>query len=438
MTSTQPADSHSIIVIGGGAAGMIAAWKAASSGVRVILLEKNAKLGIKLLISGGGKCNITHGGNMENLRQQFRANEARFLKHSFYQFTNADILYHLNQLGVETYERDDGRAFPTSGKAGDVVHALRRLMERAGVEIRLSTPAEEIMHDRAGACGVQTPGELISSRQIILSTGGSSYPKTGTTGDGFTWAQDLGHTIVPLRPALAPIYLDPVPSAEWQGVAIRDCILKAKSKSETIAKWRGDVLFTHQGVSGPAALEISRDAFLSLEENQRVNIHVDVLPDVSEPLLEERIQQEVLANGARILETLVELFVPRRLAPFILASTGITGSKKCHQLQKDERRIIVRTLKDWHVGGVKEIPLERGEVTAGGINLHELDPKTMRSRIVKGLYVCGEVLDIAGPVGGYNLQAAFSTGYVAGETAAADNRNGSTQTLNDNSRQVDS
>ncbi len=425
MTSTHSVDSLPVIVIGGGAAGMIAAWKAASSGARVILLEKNAKLGIKLLISGGGKCNITHGGDMEVLRQQFRTNEARFLKHSFYQFTNADILYHLNQLSVETYERDDGRVFPTSGKAGDVVHALRRLMERAGVEIRLSTSAEEIVQERAGACGVQTPGELLSSRQIILSTGGSSYPKTGTTGDGFTWARNLGHSIVPLRPALAPIYLDPVPSAEWQGVAIRDCILKAKSKGEMIAKWRGDVLFTHQGISGPAALEISRDAYLSLEKNQRVDICIDVSPDVSEAQLEEKIQQEVLRNGARILETLVELFVPRRLAPFILAAADITGSKKCHQLQKDERRTLVRTLKNWHAAGVKEIPLERGEVTAGGVDLHEIDPKTMRSRLVKGLYICGEVLDIAGPVGGYNLQAAFSTGYVAGEAAARERENGS-------------
>ncbi len=434
ITSTHSVDSLPVIVIGGGAAGMIAAWKAASSGARVILLEKNAKLGIKLLISGGGKCNITHGGDIEALRQQFRSNEARFLKHSFYQFTNADLLYHLNQLGVETYERDNGRVFPTSGRAGDVVHALRRLMERVGVEIRLSTAAEEIMHDRAGACGVRTPGEILSSRQIILSTGGSSYPKTGTTGDGFTWARNLGHSIVPLRPALAPMYLDPAPSAEWQGVAIRDCILKAKSKRQTIAKWRGDVLFTHQGVSGPATLEISRDAFLSIEDNQRVGLYVDILPDVSEPQLEERIQQEVLTNGARILETLVELFIPRRLAPFILTTAGITGSKKCHQLQKKERRMLVRTLKDWHVGDVKEIPLERGEVTAGGIDLHEVDPKTMRSRIVKGLYTCGEVLDLAGPVGGYNLQAAFSTGYVAGETAARDNKINPIQTSDDNSR----
>ena len=425
MISTQPANSHPIIVIGGGAAGMIAAWKAASSGAKVILLEKNAKLGIKLLISGGGKCNITHGGEMEDLRSQFKTNEARFLKHSFHQFTNADILSHLNQCGVETYERDDGRVFPRSGKAGDVIHALRRLMERAGVEIRLSTPVEEILQYQSKVCRIRIQTEVISCRWIILATGGSSYPKTGTTGDGFVWARNLGHSIVPLRPALAPLYLDPLPSAEWQGVAIRDCMLKANSNGKTIALWRDDVLFTHQGISGPAALEISREAFLSIENNQRVDIHLDVVPSLSEYELEERIQLEVLTNGGRNIETLVEFFVPQRLAPFMLASAGIAGSKKCHQLQKDERRIIVRTLKNWNVGSIKEIPLERGEVTAGGIELREVDPKTMRSRIAKGLYVCGEVLDVAGPVGGYNLQAAFSTGYVAGETAAKDARSSS-------------
>jgi hypothetical protein len=423
MTSTQSVDSLPVIVIGGGAAGMIAAWRAGTSGVKAILLEKNAKLGIKLLISGGGKCNITHGGTMETLRHQFKTNEARFLKHSFYQFTNADILDHLGQLGVATYARDDGRVFPTSGKAGDVVHALRRMMERAGVEIRVSTPVEEIVRDRAGACGVRTLQELISSRQIILSTGGSSYPKTGTTGDGFVWARNLGHSIVPLRPALAPLYLDPAPPAEWHGVAIRDCVLKANSNSQTIAKWRGDLLFTHQGVSGPAALEVSRDVYPPLEKSLRVDAYVDVTPEESELKLEKHVQQEVLAHGARSIETLVELFVPHRLAPFILDTADIDGSKKRHQLEKDERRTLVQTLKGWNIGRVKEIPLERGEVTAGGIELREVDPKTMRSRTVNGLYICGEVLDISGPVGGYNLQAAFSTGYVAGETAANDWKN---------------
>ncbi|MGA9406905.1 MAG: NAD(P)/FAD-dependent oxidoreductase [Bacteroidota bacterium] len=409
-----------LIVIGGGAAGMIGAWRAGSLGAKVVLLEKNLKPGIKLLISGGGKCNITHGGEVEALCKQFKANESNFLKYSLYRFTNLDILQLLNHLGVETYERDNGRVFPTSGKAGDVVHALRRMMESEGAEIRLATPVEGILKNNDGVCGVRTPSGIISTKHVIIATGGSSYPKTGTSGEGFHWLKNLGHTIVPLRPALAPILLHPTPPAEWQGISIRECILKVKAAGKIAATSRGDLLLTHEGISGPATLEVSRDAYLAFEENSRIDIFVDLAPAESEAELQEHLLAEIAANGGRKAETLVELFVPQRLASFILNSAGVDILKKCHQLKKEERRAIAQTLKNWNIGRVKEIPLERGEVTAGGVDLHEVDPRSMRSRILRGLYICGEALDIAGPIGGYNLQAAFSTGYVAGEAAVED------------------
>ena len=419
-----------LVVIGGGAAGMIAAWRAGSLGAKVILLEKNSKLGIKLLISGGGKCNITHGGKIEELCKQFRSNESKFLKHSLYRFTNRDILSQINQFGVETYERENGRIFPTSGKAGDVVHALRRMMERENVEIRLSTPVREILRDNDGVYGVKVPEGIIQTRHVILATGGASYPRTGTSGDAFPWLEELGHTVVPLRPALAPVLLDPTPPSEWQGVSIRDCILKARASGKIAASARGDILLTHQGISGPATLEVSRDVSLAQGKNLPIDIFVDTVPDESEADLQEHLLAEIVANGGRKAETLVELFVPQRLAIFILKSARVDALKKCHQLKKEERTAIVQTLKNWNIGRVKEIPLERGEVTAGGVDLHEVDPKTMRSRILKGLYICGEALDVAGPIGGYNLQAAFSTGYVAGETAAEDCKGrSSTETL---------
>jgi predicted Rossmann fold flavoprotein len=294
------------------------------------------------------------------------------------------------------------------------------MMERAAVDIRLSSPVEKIVRDESGISGVQTSTSFIPSRHVILATGGSSYPRTGTTGDGFQWGQDLGHTVIPIRSALAPIYLDPVPPPQWQGVPIRNCILKARSAGKTVAEWRGDVLITHQGISGPATLEISRDSYLAWEKNRDVTIYIDSVPEESETQFEKHLQQEIVSNGTRNVETLIELFLPTRLAPFILQAVHIDGSKKCHQLQKEERQAIVRMLKNWNIGRVEKIPLERGEVTAGGIDLHEVDPASMSSRLVKGLFLCGEVLDIAGPIGGYNLQAAFSTGYVAGETAARD------------------
>ncbi|HTY12302.1 MAG TPA: aminoacetone oxidase family FAD-binding enzyme [Bacteroidota bacterium] len=409
-----------VVVIGGGAAGMIAAWRAGALGAAVTLLEKNSRLGIKLLISGGGKCNITHGGEIESVCGQFRRNESIFLKHSMHRFTNHDILSRLRQFGVETYERENGRVFPTSGKAGDVVHALRRMMEKEGVEIQLSHPVEEILCDSVGISGIKTAAGFHQARQVVLATGGASYPKTGTTGEGFRWLKDLGHTIVPLSPALAPILLDPKPPAAWQGVSMRDSILKAKISGKPVASARGDLLFTHEGISGPTALEISREVFGASKGGTIADVFVDAAPDKDEGELENTVLSEITANGARSVETLVELFVPQRLAPFIVISIGVDPGKKCHQLKKEERASVVRALKSWHIGRVKEIPIERGEVTAGGVALHEVDSKTMRSRILKGLYICGEALDVAGPIGGYNLQAAFSTGYVAGETAAED------------------
>ncbi len=407
-----------IIIIGGGAAGMIATWRAGSLGAKVLLLEKNSRLGIKLLISGGGKCNITHGGDMESLRLQFRTNEARFLKHSFHEFTNNDITVLLNERGVATYERENGKLFPVSHKAGDVVHALRRMMESASVEIRLSSAVQEILHDEHGISGVNVNGVVLSSRNVIIAAGGSSYAKTGTTGDGFRWAESLGHTLVPLRPALAPIYLSPPPPAELQGVALRDCVLNAEAQNKIIAHWRGDLLFTHVGISGPAALEVSRDAYVAFESGTEVTLAVDCVPEKSNEQLEKEFLEQAAENGTRQVETIVGQSIPQRLAPYIVRAAGIKTDQKLHQLKKKERQAIANTLKQWRIGTVKEIPLDRGEVTAGGVSLKEVDPRTMRSRIINGLFLCGEVLDIAGPVGGYNLQAAFSTGFVAGEAAA--------------------
>ncbi|HTR81844.1 MAG TPA: NAD(P)/FAD-dependent oxidoreductase [Bacteroidota bacterium] len=413
-----------IVIIGGGAAGMIAAWRAGVAGATVILLEKNSKLGLKLLISGGGKCNITHAGNMKEMGACFRIHESRFLKYSFHEFTNGQLLGQLEHLGVETYVREDGRIFPRSGKAGDVVHALRRLMERSGVEIRLSNPVEEIILEGKEVCAVRTAGELIPTAQVVVATGGLSFPKTGTTGDGFRWLRELGHHIVPPRPALAPVHLSPPPPAEWQGVALRDCAVSCEAEGKKRAGARGDLLLTHRGISGPAALEVSKEAFIAFEQHSSIDIVVDLKPERSHEELDKDIQMEISSNGTRNLDTLIDQFAPRRLVSFILASAKIDGRIKCHQVKREDRRKIIETIKHWKLGTVKEIPLDGGEVTAGGVDLQEVDPKTMRSRIVKGLYVCGEVLDIAGPIGGYNLQAAFSTGYVAGESAGKEAANG--------------
>jgi predicted Rossmann fold flavoprotein len=400
---------------------MIAAWRAASLGAPTILLEKNRRLGLKIHISGGGKCNITHGGDMERLRQAFAPHEARFLRYSFRRFTNDDILSLLTRRGVTVHTRPDGRVFPDSGRADDVVDALEWHLRDAGVRLELGVPVERPMMEHGVLAGVTGGGREWRSGAVIVAVGGSSYPKTGTTGDGFRWARKLGHTLAPIRPALAPIYLAGGRRPDYSGVALRDCVLRVRAEAQggkEISRWRGDLLYTHQGISGPTALGVSRDAALAMETGP-VTLDVDLLPDLPFEAMAEAFTAEAAAGGGRVVQSLLRRWVPERLIPELLARAEVEEGTPLHRLPRKVRNRLIETLKRWDLGRVREVPLERGEVVAGGVSLEEVDPGTMRSRRVPNLFLCGEVLDIAGPVGGYNLQAAFSTGYVAGEAAAA-------------------
>ncbi len=267
-----------VIVVGGGAAGIIAAWRSAGLQAPTLLLEKNERLGIKLHISGGGKCNITHAGLMHDIRMAFEPNEARFLRLPFLRFTNEDVLALLHERGVETYTRPDGRIFPVSGRAEDVVEALAWHAGHAGAEIRCGSVVERLEAAGGKVHGIWMQGRSHRASAVILATGGVSYPKTGTTGEGLRWARELGHSLVPLRAALAPIYLDPAPPADWSGVAVRDCLLRARAGGKVISRWRSDLLFTHKGISGPTALGVSRDVALALEHGP-ATLDADLLPD---------------------------------------------------------------------------------------------------------------------------------------------------------------
>lgn len=423
-----------LVVVGGGAAGMIAAWRAASRGVPTILLEKKNRLGTKILISGGGKCNLTHAGTMEEIRAKFRPNEGRFLRPSFYRFTNEDYLNLLRNQGMDVYTRPDGRIFPVSpADAKDVAAAMETTLREARVKIRLETPVSEILvaggqgsgsRDRE-ITGVQLEnGEVLSTSHLILAVGGSSFPATGCTGDGWRWLAPLGHTIVPLRAALAPLYLDPTPPADWSGVALRDCLLRARAQNadgtpgKERMRWRGDLLWTHKGVSGPTALGVSREIAEAIPAESVVE--VDVIPDVPYDRLTEQLVAHCKAHPRRSVADFVEPLLPNRFVEPLFTSAKVDSATKGAYLGQKERNRLTATLKGWNLGRVRHVPLERGEVVAGGISLEEVDPQTMRSKILSGLYLCGEILDIAGPVGGYNLQAAWSTGYVAGDTAAGD------------------
>jgi predicted Rossmann fold flavoprotein len=430
---------HPIIVIGGGAAGILAAWKAASLGAPVLLLERNRKLGIKLLISGGGKCNITHAGPMEQVRAAFVQREARFLKSALYRFSNDDIVKMIEGRGVKTYTRSNGRVFPVSGDADDVLNALTALLRGVNVDIRLNSRVRAIAASSGTICGVSlhnTNKEILSGH-IVLATGGASYPKTGTTGDGFVWAERLGHTIVPIRPVLAPICVTPPLPHTWQGIALRSGSLMVFADGKKLTSWEDDILFSHEGITGPAALEVSRIAAGAIRTHH-VELRFDFFPGKDFQILDDELGQLVKVHRNRMIATVLESLLPNRIVPAMLSPTGVDPAKRGHGLTKEERRKIVALLKEWRLGNVSNINIERGEVTAGGVSLNEVDPKTMRSRKVSGLYVCGEVLDVAGPVGGYNLQAAFSTGYVAGESAANDWLGCSTTSSVKRSRTVDS
>ena len=406
-----------IIIIGAGGAGLLASSRAAECGTRVLLLERNARPGIKVRISGGGKCNITHAGTMEDVRSAFLPREARFLRPSFHRFTNQDIRARLERQGVPTFAREDGRVFPVSGRAADVVEALARPLHTLGVEIRLNTSVESITADADGITGVQTAVGPIVGRRVILATGGASYAKTGTTGDGFRWAGALGHTIVPIRPALAPIILSPPLPGEWRGIAVRNGSLTVSTQGKPQASQRGDILFTHEGISGPATLAVSRDAAFHLESGP-VDVTFDFFPERDHAALDADLIRLTRSHGARTLQTILAEWLPNRMVPWLLAQAGVRPEVRGLALTRGHRRALVGLLKNWQMGSVASIPLDRGEVSSGGVSLDEVDPQTMHSRKVRGLFLCGEVLDIAGPVGGYNLQAAFSTGFVAGESAA--------------------
>jgi len=408
-----------ILIIGGGGAGITSAWRAARMGAQVTILERNPRIGIKILISGGGKCNITHSGNIDHVLDAFLPAERRFLKPAMYRFSSTDLLALLEGQGLQTEARPNGRVFPRSGNAKDVMRAFEQILRDASVSIRVNTRVESILADQGRVTAVLADGGMIPASHIVIATGGVSYPKTGTTGDGIRWASSLGHTVVPLRAALAPIQMASPHLAAWSGVALRGGRLKVVQGGKTLSHWDDDILFTHEGVSGPAALEVSRTAAEAMEHGS-VDLVFDFTRGREYGVVDTELNSAIQEQRDKSIATFLERWLPNRLVQPLLGSLGIDPRIRGHVLTRDQRRAVVRLLTGWTIGTIARVPLERGEVTAGGVSLDEVEPRTMRSRIIKGLYLCGEVLDIAGPVGGYNLQAAFSTGFVAGESAAED------------------
>ena len=402
-------------MVGGGAAGLVAAWRAATLGHSVRLLEANGRLGVKLRISGGGKCNITHDGTPQALLAAFSKAQGRFLRTSFHAFDNGALLALLRREGVETYTRDNGRVFPLDrpGSAAAVVAALETLARRAGVEVHTGARVTALKGTAPRLEALLLDGEALKADAYILATGGASYPETGTRGEILGWLRDLGTPVRPWFPALAPIPLQR-PRPAWEGVSLRggELRLSAGPGGRRLGAFAADIVFTRSGISGPAALELSQ----AVERARRADGAWLTYASVPEPPtdLDLVLRAEQGANPHLLAASWLKRVLPERLVEVLLQEAGLGPDLRLKDLPKAGRRAMVALVTELDLGEPQAVPLARGEVAAGGVELGAVDPRTMTLRGWENLRVCGELLDIDGPVGGYNLQAAFSTGFTAG------------------------
>ena len=414
MTDQRAANAlWDVIVIGAGAAGLLAATRAAERGKRTLLLEKNRKPGVKILMSGGTRCNITHATDNRGIVEAF-GSQGRFLHSALAALSVEQTVALFESEAVATKVEETGKIFPVSNRAVDVLDALLRRLHRSGAHLSLSEPVVEIRRNESGF-SLRTPIRTLAASRLILTSGGQSYPGSGTTGDGYRFARDFGHTIVTPRPALVPLTVADAWVADLRGVTLPDVVVSILDDEKRIARRRGSLLFAHFGLSGPVVLDVSR--VVSGHPNpQALTLEIDLLPDMHEQALEGFLRQQSATSGKQLLAGVMAVHLPRRLAETILQLCGLPRDRRAAALSKAERQQIVRNTKSLRLTVSGTMGFRKAEVTAGGIALDELDSRTMASKLVPGLLIAGEVLDLDGPIGGYNFQSAFSTGWLAGSS----------------------
>jgi predicted Rossmann fold flavoprotein len=409
---------NKVIIIGGGAAGLVAGISARGTGADVVILEKMPKVGRKLLITGKGRCNITNKCSIDELIKNIPGN-GRFLYSAFQHFTNDDMINLLEKNGLATKVERGNRVFPQSDKAMDVVDTLRKIFLEAGGEIFTNHAVTKIKMVQNKIVLVECGKKAsFTADAFVLATGGASYPGTGSTGDGYRIAQELGHTIVPLRPSLVPLDCPPASVKALQNLALKNVTASLLVNGKIVGKEFGEMSFTDFGVTGPIILSLSEKMPLVKEGvAQKIALEIDLKPALSEEQLDNRVQRDFKEFSRKHLANGLSKLLPMSMIPEIIKASQISPDKEINQITKAERQQLVQALKHFTLTITGVRPIAEAIVTAGGISLKEVNPKTLASKLISNLFLAGEVLDINGYTGGFNLQAAFSSGYVAGESA---------------------
>ena len=411
------------IVIGGGPAGMLAGISAAENGNKVIILEKMEKTGKKLLITGKGRCNITNNGDLDEFMKNIPEN-SKFLFSSFNQYSNKDIISLLNSEGVSTKVERGGRVFPVSDKSIDVLEALKRKLKKLNVEIKTNFEVTKILTENGVAKGIEGKNkEQLFADKVILATGGMSYPVTGSTGDGYKMAKELGHTVTEIKPSLVSLISTGKSKElcqEMQGLSLKNIAIKIKCEDKEIYNDFGEMLFTHFGVSGPVILSASAvlvryKNITKLMQENKVKLVIDLKPALDNQKLDHRILRDFEELKNKEFKNSLEKLLPRKMINTFIKLTGIDPEKRVNVITKEERKTIVNTLKNFEITLNGFGSIDEAIITKGGIGLKEINPKTMESKIIKGLYFAGEIMDLDAFTGGFNLQIAWSTGYSAGK-----------------------
>ncbi len=406
-----------VVVIGAGAAGLVAAYEAASRGKHTLLLEKNRRPGVKILMSGGTRCNLTHATDKWGIVKAY-GSQGNFLHSALAALSPADLVQLIEDEGVPTKVEDTGKVFPVSNRATDILAALLNRFARSGAELALEEPVTSIERlSDSTDFRLRTNKREIIAAKIIITVGGQSYPGSGTSGDGYTWAAALGHTIVPPRPALVPLTTNEPWVRELSGITIPDVELKLLSgeAAKPLDSRRGSLLLTHFGLSGPVVLDISR-AYTALDPSTPAKLLCDFLPGISTEKLEDQIRQAAAADGKRSVAGILADHLPNRLIECLLTNSQVPATTRLGEFSKTGRAALVRNAKSTTIPITGTRGFAKAEVTAGGVTLGEVDSRTLESKLVSGLYFAGEILDLDGPIGGYNFQAAFSTGVLAGRS----------------------